>query len=184
MRNIKIEVMPLFFLEMNILEYSIVLNNIGVFIFFTVLIIILALFIPRECNYASENGECNRRPCNRLLKRDFKYCTAMLILCIVFVATFVMGKEDSILSYISFASTVTSIILSVLAIMMTLFAESKSDTVKGKLENFLDEIDKVSDNTKNQADNLNNIYDQMKERFSTYENILKEQKKLKVILIL
>lgn len=163
---------------MNFLENSIVLNNIGVFIFFTVLIIILALFIPRECNSASEDGECNRRPCNRLLKRDFIYCVAILILCIIFVATFVMGDCKNIYDYLSFASTVTSIILSVLAITMTLLAESKNDATKGQIEHYVNKVEVFSKDTDEQIKKIDNIYKQMQERFDTYKTIVDQQNNL------
>lgn len=94
---------------------------------------------------------------------------------IILLLTVRLGDDSQLLNYISFGSTLTSIILSILAIFMTMLAESKSDATKTRLENLTSIIEKSSESIEKQVDDINNIYKEMAGRFPVYEKILTQQ---------
>lgn len=121
---------------------------------YTYIVIIIVLFMYygiNDCTNSNGHQGCELRPCNRLLKRDFKYSVLILIVLIILLITNKLGDNDKLLNYISFGSTLTSIILSVLAIFMTMLSESKSDATKTRLENLTTLIENASDSTKQQV---------------------------------
>lgn len=114
----------------------------GLFIAF----ILIEGFREKRCDAKSNN--CNEKYCTKLKEHDYKYCIAGLIFVIVFISTLTMGQDKDINQSISFASTISSIILSILAIIMTLLAESKSDNVQYRMDQFISKI-----NDYNQSNN-------------------------------
>lgn len=145
---------------------------------FILLIIILYFQFNNNCNNSNQQGLCDLRPCNRLLKRDFKYCMFIMLTLLILLLTVKLGNDQNLFAFISFGSTLTSIILSVLAIFMTMLAESKNDATKTRLENLTTVIEKSSSTIEKQVENINKIYNEMSSRFSLYENILKQQNQL------
>lgn len=79
-----------------------------------------------KCNYKKKKNEqpCS---CERLVTRDFVYITIIAILVIIFILAMTIGDTREANNRFSFASTITSIVLSVIAIIMSLFAEYKND---------------------------------------------------------
>lgn len=143
-----------------------------------VIIILFAYFAKRGCDKNNSEGKCEVRPCTRLLKRDFKYSVSILLGLIVLLITSKFGNNIQLQNYISFGSTLSSIILSVLAIFMTMLSESKSDATKTRLENLTSLIETASSSTRNQVKKITKIYKSMEERYETYEKILEKQDEL------
>ena len=148
---------------------------------FVYLVIIVALFSYysfNDCINSKGMQRCELRSCNRLLKRYFKYCVLILIILIILLITGKFGDNSQLLDYISFGSTLSSIILSILAIFMTMLAESKSDATKTRLENLTSLIETASESIKDQVEKIEKVYKAMEERYPTYEKILENQDQL------
>lgn len=77
----------------------------------------------------SENKECST-----LIKRDFLYVVVILVIISIAIITKVFSSDQKAIDLFSFASTITSIILSVLAIFMTLISEYKNENTKTKID--------------------------------------------------
>lgn len=66
--------------------------------------------------------------------KDIIYMSAIFSMLLVVAISFAMYSNDVAFDYLSFAGTVTSIVLSVIAIIMTISSERKSDNVKAQLD--------------------------------------------------
>lgn len=80
----------------------------------------------------------------------------LAIVNLVFVAvwSFTSNTDANFVSHFSFASTVTSIILSVLAIFMSVYGESKTQVVRDRIEQEADEIIDVTNRLEYHMRNL------------------------------
>lgn len=97
----------------------------------------------------------NNKECNCLIKRDFLYVSIILILISIVIAARVFGNDQNAVNLFSFASTITSIILSVLAIFMTLISEYKNESTKNKLDNATNQIEKSTEKLVSVQNDLN-----------------------------
>lgn len=70
-------------------------------------------------------------------------------------------------AWISFASTVTSIILSVIAIIMSIFGESKTDAIRDEIEETVKKLERTADvieqANKDSIKNINSVKQEIKE---------------------
>ena len=98
-----------------------------------------------------------------------------MFICIVFICTLAFGNYKPILEYISFAGTITSIILSVLAIMMTLLAEAGSNDAKIKMDNHLDLVQKLSDKTDGQISRIEQLIKELSDKEADGKKIIEKQ---------
>lgn len=80
----------------------------------------------------------------------------VIIINLVFVGIwlFTTRKETEFVSHFSFASTVTSIVLSVLAIFMSVTGEAKTQAIRDRIEQEADEIIKVTARLENHMNSL------------------------------
>ncbi len=79
-----------------------------------------------------------------LTERDYKWLIAFLVLCFVFTfALFFGGKDKEIVDYVGFASTMISIILSVLAIMWSFYTSGGAAAQTDKLIKASEQLDKA-----------------------------------------
>ena len=76
-------------------------------------------------------------------------------------------------SWISFASTITSIILSVIAIFMSISGESKTDSMRDKMEEASKKLEKTA----------NDIEAANKESIKNLDELKREMDELKVVLV-
>lgn len=114
---------------------GITLNNHGVFIprneiniiMFMLFIIVLLIWIINTNNTNNSSNALN------LTHRDYKWFIVVLVISIVFIMTLNWGDAKDLSDKISFAGTLSSIILSVIAILMTIIAESKSEASKAQI---------------------------------------------------
>ena len=83
----------------------------------------------------------------------------LIDLILICVWLFTSSKDEQFASHFSFASTVTSIILSVLAIFMSVSNESKTQTIREKIEQEAETITKTADDLKTQITSLSGKMD-------------------------
>ena len=102
-----------------------------------------------------ENQKCEME--RSRLKLHLKY---ILVICVtLFSIVLVAATKDNsnFVSEVSFAATISSIILSVIAILMTIIGELKSENVKDKLTNVSDTLISVTKSIKESAENLHGL---------------------------
>ena len=95
----------------------------------------------------------------------------IVILILVIIWLFTRHTDSEFVSHFSFASTITSIVLSVLAIIMSVFGESKMEVIKYKIEREVDEIIIISDKLEKQIETISN---QIVENTNTIKTALNE----------
>ena len=77
--------------------------------------------------------------------KDIIYMSAIFSMLLVVAVSFAMYRNDVAFDYLSFAGTVTSIVLSVIAIIMTISSERKSDNVKAQLDLTVREMKQINE---------------------------------------
>ena len=93
----------------------------------------------------------------------------LVLLC---VWLFTESKDAEFASHFAFASTVTSIILSVLAIVMSVLNESKTQTIRDKIEQEADDFTKTAEDLKVQIAELSKKMDSVATTTSNIEHTL------------
>ena len=118
----------------------------------------------------------------RLHIRYLLFLFALIISGLCIFACFLWPYNDNIAQKFSFAGTVSSIILSVLAIIVTLTGESKVNEAREKIDLSTAKLELVSDEIGTNFDNLRHILDQVEKlrdsingRFDSMEMNLFEQ---------
>ena len=118
---------------------------------------------------------CSKEKCIALHKRDQMYLIIIFAIIITFILVdLFVGNKDA-LDYFSFASTIASIILSVLAIMMTIFSDAKNETSKALINKSIQSLENTSKEVKFYTDGFNKKSDEQKD---TFERILENSKKI------
>ena len=129
----------------------------------------------KELICKKEGETCDEVYCYKLKEHDFKYGIGILLLLMIFICTLTLGNNNTVMDYISFAGTVSSLILSILAIMMTLLSESKVEETKTRLANLVDMIGRASTDINKQVNKNMMIQKSLEERFPVYQKILEKQ---------
>lgn len=95
-------------------------------------------------------------------------------ICIWFIATG-HAKDDSFIAQLSFASTVTSIILSVIAIILSISESGKAEIMEGRLEETVQKLENASEMVKNISEStektLNELNSSLRELDKKIEKI-------------
>lgn len=154
------------------------MNEILGFVFLCALVILFALFIPRNCNCSIKQIECEMTYCESLKQHDLKCCILIMFICIIFICTLAFGNYKPVIEYISFAGTITSIILSVLAIMMTLLSEASSNDAKVKMDNHLNLVQDLSDKADSQIKKIEELANVLSEKEANNEKIINKQNEM------
>lgn len=154
------------------------MNEILGFVFLCALVILVALFISRNCNCSSKQIECAMTYCESLKQHDLKCCILIMFICIVFICTLAFGNYKPVIEYISFAGTITSIILSVLAIIMTLLSEASSNDAKVKMDNHLNLVQDLSDKADSQIKKIEELANVLSEKEANNEKIINKQNEM------
>ena len=154
------------------------MNEILGFVFLCALVILFALFIPRNCKCSIKQIECEMTYCESLKQHDLKCCILIMFICIVFICTLAFGNYKPVIEYISFAGTITSIILSVLAIMMTLLSEASSNDAKVKMDNHLNLVQDLSDKADSQIKKIEELANVLSEKEANNEKIINKQNEM------
>lgn len=82
------------------------------------------------------------------------YWIVILVLTIIVLFTTRGYSNESLAEQVAFGATLSGIILSVIAIIMTLIGESKSDNTKDKLVSLSEDLEKIVGEIKNTTANL------------------------------
>lgn len=116
-----------------------------------VIIIVLLLYIglckvkQTKCEKQENAEESCKRPCKPMMAKDYIYMLIIFGILIVVMMSFILYRDSSALNYFSFASTLSSIILSVIAIIMTINSEQRSEAAKSQLEQAAQAMAKMND---------------------------------------
>lgn len=88
------------------------------------------------------SANCSQK-CRYLLKKDFIYMSVIagIIIVVLLALTFTNDKEA--VNYFSFAGTLSSIILSVVAIFMTINSENESKDAKSQMDISIHRLEKT-----------------------------------------
>lgn len=156
------------------------------------IIALIVSFIVNKNNWCDDKGYCQRNQCNRLFNRDLIYCFIIFVLFGIVILTWKLGTQDEIAKQLSFAGTVTSIILSVLAIFITMLSEMKSSVSKTKMDNLVSKIEEISAQTDNQVvkneemfqktiklvDDNKDVNEAIASNITIYKNLIEKQDKM------
>lgn len=82
------------------------------------------------------------------------YIVSISVGILVWVLATGQANSDEFSSWISFASTITSIILSVIAIFMSISGENKTDAMRNQMEETANKLERATESI-NQANNKN-----------------------------
>ena len=146
-----------------------------VFIVLVALVVILTIFITSNCDKAKD---CTDVYCNRIKEHDYKFCIVILFFVIVFICTLSMGSNDEISKLLSFAGTLSSIILSVLAIFLTLMADKKSEYERLKTDNLVTRMETYTNETKASLAKAESIVEKLENLERKVDDVLKKEEKL------
>lgn len=140
------------------------------------LVVAYACFGDRMCLQAKV--DCEQKSCYRVLKRDFIYCGIILVLCAVFIFTITSSNNKDVVSHISFAGTLSSAILSVIAIFMTIRSEEKNSEIKSRIGGLIDKLELVDTKIEDNISNFNNIDIEVKKSFDKFKDLVEQQNKI------
>lgn len=111
----------------------------------------------KEEKQNNKNKDDKKYSSNQLWLRICIVAIVNLVLIIVWL--FTANDDPNFISHFSFASTVTSIILSVLAIFMSVSGESKTQVIRDRIEQEADEIVDVTNRLESQMKELSGKID-------------------------
>ena len=125
------------------------------------------------------NWNCNdddKKKCTALATRDLVYVCIIFIFIIIFLMTITMGCSSLSNQLFSFAATLVSIVLSILAIIMTIYSEYKNERAANSLSLAINTIETVSRNLREQTDaqikELKDLNKEIRKEFDKINNKL------------
>ena len=125
---------------------------------------------------ASIEHVCENK-CRYVRKMEYLFAGIVIIVCCVSILTILLAGDSEAFTNFSFASTVASIILSVIAIFMTISGESKASTTKDKIDLTVELLNKSISGIDNQKESFDTLLVEFKEQVKyqqeTYEKLLK-----------
>lgn len=133
-----------------------------IFLFRELSVIIRKLFTDGENDMSvkfkiqttEKKANCDEK-CYSLNQLRLCICIVAIVnLVLIIVWIFTERTDSDFISHFSFASTVTSIILSVLAIFMSVSGESKTQAIRDRIEQEADEIIDVTSRLEHQMNDL------------------------------
>lgn len=106
----------------------------------------------------NKKSKDNKNKDNKSYSRNQFWIRVALViivnLVLVIIWLFTERTDSNFISHFSFASTVTSIILSVLAIFMSVSGELKTQTIRDRIEQEAEEITKLTNSLESQMEKL------------------------------
>ena len=125
------------------------------------------------------NWNCSddgKKKCTALATRDLVYVCIIFIFIIIFLMTITMGCSSLSNQLFSFAATLVSIVLSILAIIMTIYSEYKNERAANSLSVAINTIETVSRNLREQTDaqikELKDLNKEIRKEFDKINNKL------------
>lgn len=119
---------------------SLSLNFDGSIVFASIVTLILAILVFCIVKYAVSNNSCDTptektcNSCKKLQNKDLFYLCIIMGICLIVVFTFVFYSNQDAINLFSFASTLSSIILSVIAIFMSISGEKTQELHRNQIE--------------------------------------------------
>lgn len=112
-----------------------------------------------------------KESCNTLLKKENTYRLIILVVVLVFVLGYTFSGNSDAMGYFSFASTITSIILSVIAIIMTINNEQKSDRVKDAIDESVKTLQQSTEELKEYSESMGDVSEKLETVLSDIHGI-------------
>lgn len=119
------------------------------------------------------DNDCDRR-CVYLLKKDFIYMSIIAGIVIVILLTLTFAKNENAINYFSFAGTLSSIILSVVAIFMTINSENESKDAKTQLDRSIAKMEESTQAVEKASDDWKNTVTELQGRLDTVRDEINE----------
>lgn len=135
-----------------------------------------------------QDEKCTRK-CIHMLRKDFLYMGVIASIAVVLLLTLTFASDGNAVNYFSFAGMLSSIILSVVAIFMTINSENESKEAKiqldksvAKMEATVQKIEEASGEWKESNRELMLKFENQKKTFEDIleraQDILEESKQL------
>jgi hypothetical protein len=105
------------------------------------------------------------------LKLHIKYISGISLSLIALVIISRGYSNNVFVGEISFAATISSIILSVIAILMTIIGETKADNTKDKLVNVSEDLETITKSIGDATNKLENALNSNKELYNGFNNM-------------
>ena len=112
---------------------------------------------------------CSKEKCIALHKKDRTYLIIIFGIIMMFILVDLFVGDKDALNYFSFASTIASIILSVLAIMMTIFSDAKNENTKALINKSVQSLESTAKDIQSYTNSFKEKSEAQKE---TFERIL------------
>lgn len=130
------------------------------------------------CYKGKETEDC----CNSRVReavRNRTYVLALILGIVLMIMALVIktGNDTTFVNQVSFASTITSIILSVIAIWMSITGERSTNEIKTKVS---DSVDKLLQTTNESDELVRNLRDVLSEQTKYYDNLISEVQGVKI----
>lgn len=103
------------------------------------------------------------------VKIHMGYCIFILVLLVIVLFTMIGHDNKELASQVAFGATLSGIILSILAIILTLIGETKSDNTKDNLLNISKKLENIVENIEDatvKLENVSSMKDEIKEEIS------------------
>lgn len=124
----------------------------------------------KECTY-NKQGE----KCEKLMQKDHTYLLVIVTIIIVILISLSLYTDQQAMNLFSFASTITSIILSVIAIIMTITSETKNASTKEKLEESAKQIQMTTELLEEAVQNIDpEILQKIEKETNTLQETMEE----------
>lgn len=101
------------------------------------------------------------KQCKTVMAKDFVYMATIFAIVVVIAVSFAMYNDNTAVAYFSFAGTVTSIILSVIAIIMTIESERKSDNAKAQLDVAVQAMKEMNEELTDKVEHIKQYSDEL-----------------------
>lgn len=119
------------------------------------------------------SANCSQK-CRYLLKKDFIYMSVIagIIIVVLLALTFTNDKEA--VNYFSFAGTLSSIILSVVAIFMTINSENESKDAKSQMDISIHRLEKTGNDISELSEKWQSTVSNLQEKLDDQKSDISE----------
>lgn len=132
-------------------------------------------FITSMRRGEKQDEKCTRK-CIHMLKKDFLYMGVIASIAVVLLLTLTFATDGNAVNYFSFAGMLSSIILSVVAIFMTINSENESKEAKIQLDKSVAKMEataqKLEEASKEWKGSNRELLVQFENQKKTFEEIL------------
>ena len=147
-----------------------------------VLLIAVIISVRNNKNSTSNSPDVSVQ----LIRKDLWYLIIIFGILLIFILVLALCGDQSAFEYFSFTSTITSTVLSVIAIIMTIINEQKSDRVRAAIEESVEELKAAGEQVKEygkqiktQRKTLDGLVAKMDENLKRTKELLNQTTELK-----